>query len=161
PTAPPTTAPSTAVTVPTPTPTAQVALACTAAEISVRAIDWTGAAGSRIASLKVTNAGGAPCLFPTITRPQLVDGRASILINGTTPTSASTVTLGVGASLTTMAADSNYCGPTPVAPVTVAIVLADGSRVVAAPVSPTDTFGLAPCMGSGSPAGITIRPWRA
>jgi len=59
-----------------------------------------------------------------------------------------------------MAQDGNYCGPTPVPPITVAIVLPSGGRIVAAPVSQTDTMGLAPCNGAGSPAYIEMQAWQ-
>ncbi|MHB8959417.1 MAG: hypothetical protein ACYDAN_07300 [Candidatus Limnocylindrales bacterium] len=141
-------------------PTAQPVLACAPGAISARVTGWTGAAGQRIASLAVTNTGSAPCLFPSVTRPQLVDGTGSILIDGTWARGGTTLRLAAGARLTTTAEDGNYCGPTPAAPVTVAIVLGAGARVVAAPVSPTDTFGLPPCMGSGSAAYVTMHAWQ-
>jgi hypothetical protein len=144
----------------TPAPTSQAILACTPREITARVIDWTGAAGQRVASLEATNTGTVACLFPTVTRPQLVDGTGAVLIDGTAASGGTHVKLAAGARLTTMAEDGNYCGPTPVAPITVAFLLDGGQQVVAAPVSPTDTTGLAPCMGSGSPADITMHAWR-
>jgi hypothetical protein len=164
PSATPSTAATTSSTAPaivaTPVPTSQPILACTPSDITARVIDWTGAAGQRVASLEATNTGAVACLFPTVTRPQLVDGTGAILIDGTTTTGGTRIKVDPGARLTTMAEDGNYCGPTPVAPITVAFLLSGGQRVIAAPVSPTDTTGLAPCMGSGSPADITMHAWR-
>jgi hypothetical protein len=153
----PTTSP---VAVATPAPTARPIVACAPADLTARVLSWDGAAGQRTASLRLTNTSSTSCTFPSITQPQLVDGAGKVLIDGAKVATSKALTLPAGASLTSMAQDGNYCGPTPVAPITVAIVLPGGGRVAAAPVSQTDTFGLAPCMGSGSPAYIQMQAWR-
>jgi hypothetical protein len=158
PTAVPTPAPAIAATA-TPAPTARPIVACTPADLSARVLDWTGAAGQRIADLKITNTSTVACRFPSVTKPELVDGSGAVLIEGTKAAGGSRLLLAKGASLTTMAEDGNYCGPDPLAPVSVAIVLDGGARVIAAPLSASDTIGLAPCLGSGSPAYITIQTW--
>lgn len=158
PTAVPTPAPAIAATA-TPAPTARPIVACTPADVAARVVDWTGAAGARIADLKITNTSAVACRFPSVTKPELVDGNGAVLISGTKAAGGSSLLLAKGASLTTMAEDGNYCGPDPAPPVSVAIVLDSGARVIAAALSPTDTIGLAPCMGSGSPAYITILTW--
>jgi hypothetical protein len=58
----------------------------------------------------------------------------------------------------TFVQDANYCGPDPVAPVSVAFVLKAGGRFVATPLSPTDAT-VPPCNGAGSPADIEMQPW--
>jgi hypothetical protein len=156
PSAAPTSAP---VVVVTPAPTARPIVACIPGELRMEVLSWSGAAGQRIASLKLTNSGAVACRFPSVTQPQLVDGTGSVLIDGAEVTGGSTLMLASGASLTSMAEDGNYCGPDPVAPITVAIVLPGGGRIVAEPVSATDVTGLAPCMGTGSPAYIQMHAW--
>ena len=70
-----------------------------------------------------------------------------------------TLTIDAGALVTTLVQDGNYCGPTPVVPVTVAFVLDDGGRVVASPFSPTDGT-VPPCLGPADSAGtIEMQPW--
>jgi hypothetical protein len=155
----PTSAP-TAVVTPAPTPTVRPIVACVPGDLTMEVLSWSGAAGQRVASLKLTNTGPVPCRFFSVTRPQLVDGTGSVLIDGTEVTGGSTLLLAIGASLTSMAEDGNYCGPDPVAPITVAIVLPDGGRIVAKPLSATDMTGLAPCMGSGSGAYIDMHEWQ-
>jgi hypothetical protein len=91
-------------------------------------------------------------------KPQLVDGRGSVLIDGASPTALATRTLAAGGVVKTLVQDGNYCGPAPVAPVTVAFVMSDGGRFVATPFSPTDTT-IPPCNGAGSAASIEMQPW--
>ena len=63
-----------------------------------------------------------------------------------------------GAVVTTLVQASNYCGPAPAAPVSVAFVVPEG-RTVATPASPTDTT-LPPCNGApDSPGSIEMHPW--
>lgn len=152
----PTAAPTAAATgaqTPVPTPIRT----CTPGDLRIRVVSWQGAAGQRIASLTLTNI-VATCNFPTVTKPQLVDGKLSVLIDGSRAAVPKSLTLQGGDSLTSMAQAGNYCGPNPVGFVTVAIVW-EGGRKMAAPVSVTDVSGLPPCNGAGSPAYIEMQPW--
>jgi hypothetical protein len=164
PSAPPApTASPTAVPTPTPTPTQTATEApsigpCARPDLAPRITMWEGAAGHRIAHVEMTNAGSSPCTLRSLARPQLVDGRGSVLINGSDPASSDVLTMDPGAVLTTLVQDGNYCGPAPVAPVSVAFVLPEG-RIVATPISPTDTT-LPPCLGTPGSAGtIEMQPW--
>jgi hypothetical protein len=143
---------------PTPKPTAAPIAPCGTNYLFVRITLWDGAAGSRTAHLALRNVGALPCTVQSIAKPQLVDGHGSVLIDSKAPTSYSQLTVAPGQDLTTLAQDSNYCGPAPTAPVTVAFVLADGRRIVATPFSPTDTT-VPPCNGPGQPASISMHPW--
>jgi hypothetical protein len=144
----------TPVSTPLPTPIR----ACTPADLRGQVVSWQGAAGQRVASLILTNIDAGPCTFPTITKPQLVDGNFTVLIDGTKAGTAKTLTLQPGKSLTSMAQTGNYCGPSPVQFVTVAIVWESGRKMLA-PVSDTDMTGLPPCNGAGSPAYIEMQAW--
>jgi hypothetical protein len=94
-------------------------------------------------------------------RPQLVEGHGAVLIDGTVPGPSALLVVGAGELLKTLVQDGNYCGPTPTAPVSVAFVLVGGTgRVVALPVSATDTAGVPPCLGApGSAGDIAMQAW--
>jgi hypothetical protein len=155
--------PSVAIETPTPTPTVSAAPSigpCDPADLPVRITLWEGAAGHRIAHLELSNAGSVRCTVKTEARPQLVDGHGSVLIDGTNPTTSRSLTVAPGHVLKTLVQDGNYCGPDPVAPVSVALVLTGGGRIVATPVSPTDIDGVPPCNGAAGSAGdIEMQPW--
>ena len=119
---------------------------------------WEGAAGSRIAHVELTNTGSQDCMLRTAMKPQLVDGRGAVLIDGANPGTSAEMSFAPGAVVTTLVQASNYCGPAPVAPVSVAFVVPEG-RTVASPVSATDTT-LPPCNGApDSPGSIEMHPW--
>jgi hypothetical protein len=147
---------------PTPTPTPTVApttAPCEPAILAARITLWEGAAGSRIADVELTNAGSAPCTVRAMDKPQLVDGKGSVLIDGTNPPASALITMAPGDVLKTLVEASNYCGPTPVAPVSVAFV-SGASRIEASPLSPTDETGVPPCLGAAGSAGtIAMHPW--
>jgi hypothetical protein len=138
-----------------------VAGLCDPAVLAARITLWEGAAGSRIATVQVTNTGPAECNLDALDRPQLIDGNGGVLIDGEPPSESAVLTVAPGETLTTLVQDSNYCGPNPVAPVSLAFVYPDGvGRFVASPQSPTDIEGVPPCNGpSGSAGSIEMHPW--
>jgi hypothetical protein len=154
PTAQPTPSPS-----PSQEPTATPRITwCAPADLAARITMWEGAAGSRIAHVELTNAGSQDCTLRTMMKPQLVDGRGSVLIDGAEPPTSGQMTFVLGAVVATLVQASNYCGPEPVVPVSVAFVVPEG-RTVATPASPTDTT-LPPCNGAPDSAGATeMHPW--
>lgn len=139
---------------------------CDPARLAARITLWEGAAGSRIAHVELTNAGTVACLLPSTARPQLVDGKGSVLIDGNASaspsaaaTSAPALTMSAGGVVKALVRAGNYCGPAASAPVTVAFVLAGGGRFVATPFSPTDA-GVPPCLGAaGSTGTVEMQPW--
>ena len=143
---------------PTPAPTAVPTLGpCAPSHLAARITLWTGGMGSRFATTELTNIGSSPCAVRALSRPQLVDGKGTVLIDGAPPTGSSFVTIAPGATLKTDVAASNYCGPTPTPPLTVAFVLSNGGRIVATPASTSDDAP--PCNGPGQPAHIEMHPW--
>jgi hypothetical protein len=146
---------------PTLPPTAAPITACSSQALSAQVTAWSGAAGSRVASVTLTNTGSVTCRLRTMDRPELVAGASGshVLIEGAASSGTATLLLDAGASVRTQAEASNYCGADPVAPVSVAFVLGGGERVVAAPRSASDTFGVPPCLGSLAPATMTMHPW--
>jgi hypothetical protein len=146
----------------TPTPTAKPTLgapeACAPAALAARITLWEGAAGSRIAHVEVTNTGPARCKLATMDQPQLIDGKGSVLIDGTAPGVSPTLTIAPGGVLKTLVRASNYCGPDPLPPTSVAFVVANG-RFQATPASATDAT-VPPCNGDpGSAGSIDMQPW--
>ncbi len=137
-------------------------VACTAAQLAAKITLWEGAMGHRIAHVQLQNrTTNVTCTVRVMDRPQLVDGSGIALIDSAAPTSTPHLTLGPGGLLKTLVQDGNYCGPAPVAPVTVAFVLAGTlGRLVATPISPTDTSGVPPCLGDpGSAGSIEMQAW--
>jgi hypothetical protein len=146
---------------PSPAPSATPAIgACAPATLVARITLWEGAAGQRIAHVELTNTGPA-CTLRAMDQPQLVEGHGAVIINGTVPATSALLAVGAGGLLKTLVQAGNYCGPAPTAPVSVAFVLAGGTgRVVALPVSATDTSGVPPCLGApGSAGSIEMHPW--
>lgn len=143
-----------------PTPAAPAIGSCDPAHLVARITLWEGAAGHRIARIELANAASGPCIVQAMAKPQLVDGNGSVLIDGAAPTAPDPfLTVDPGGILQTLVQDGNYCGPAPVAPVSVAFILADGRRIVATPLSPTDAT-VPPCNGgSGSAGDISMQPW--
>jgi hypothetical protein len=133
--------------------------ACGPADVDARITLWEGAAGSRIADVELKNTGATPCDLETMARPQLVNARGSVLIDGSTPKGSETLRLGPGDVVKTLVLASNYCGPAPEPPVSVGFVTSYDAVFVATPVSPTDAT-LPPCNGSPGSAGtIEMQPW--
>jgi hypothetical protein len=129
--------------------------------LTARILSWEGAAGHRIATVELKNTGPVACQTGAFDRPQLVGGDGTVLIDGIVDSSLQLRTLAAGQTVSTLVQDGDYCGATPVAPVTVAFVLSSGAgRVVAAPVSSTDTEGVPPCNSTiGSAGTIEMHNW--
>ncbi len=134
---------------------------CQNTALSVRVTQWEGAAGSRIGSVELANEGTSTCLVFALARPQLIDGSGSVLVEGGQPAVSPALEVVPGGTLSAAVQVSNYCGPVPVAPVTLAFDLPDGlGRITAVPLSSTDIAGVPPCNGStGSPGTIEMKPW--
>jgi hypothetical protein len=139
---------------PTPAPTTAP---CTPDNVAAAITMWEGAAGHRIAHVEVTNDRSDPCLLETMARPQLVDGNGTVLIDGASPPSPTSVLVNPGDVLRTLVQAGNYCGPAPARWVSVAFLLSDGGLIVASPLSPTDAT-VPPCLGAAEPATIDMQP---
>jgi hypothetical protein len=166
PSASPVASPSAPPPTPSPSPVASPSVSavatigqCDAAQLAARITLWEGAAGHRIAHVEMSNVGPVACTVEAMSRPQLVDGNGAVLIDGATPPPSAVLSIHPGDVLKTLVQDANYCGPAPVAPVSVAFVISGDGRVVASPVSATDTT-LPPCNGApGSAGDIEMQPW--
>jgi hypothetical protein len=136
--------------------------ACTASQLSARILDWTGAAGSRIADIELVNTSFTACTVRNNPRVRMVSAHGATLLNGpaASTTGATHVLAGLG-FLKAEAGASNYCGHPYARPVTLQFVLPGTlGSVVATPVSPTDTSGVPPCNGApGSAGDISMHAW--
>jgi hypothetical protein len=136
--------------------------ACVAGNLSARIASWQGAAGSRIADVRIVNTSFAPCLLRSYQRVRLVSAHGTVMINGAAASGTGvTHVLAPLGFLRTEVSDTNYCGPAFVKPATLAFILpGTAGRVVAMPVSATDTSGVPPCLGAPGSAGhISMHAW--
>jgi hypothetical protein len=133
-------------------------VACGPTTVRTRITAWDGAMGQRIATVELTNTSLAPCTIRALSGPQLVDAGGRILIDSAAAAPSVTLTVQPGGKLRTLVEDSNYCGPAPTAPVTLAFVLGAGDRIVASPLTRTDVT-LPPCNGSAVPSSIQMQHW--
>lgn len=154
---------STSAPTPAPAPTASPVAAiplCSPARLAARITAWDAGQGHRTASVEVTNAASVTCKIRALDQPQLIDGHGSVIINSATPAFSAFLVMAPGSVLKALVDDVNYCGPAPVAPVSVAFIYPGGvGRFIATPLSPTDLSGVPPCNGPGSGADISMHPW--
>jgi hypothetical protein len=144
---------------------------CLAVDLNARILAWQGAAGGRIADVRITNTTARACLIQGTPGLELVDAGGRVLIDsaaagsrGEPHVAASdpVYELGPDGHLGTEVLASNYCGPTAEMPIDIAIRLpAGGGRIVAEPeagVSSADA--IPPCLGAASDAQIAMNGWR-
>lgn len=151
---------TTAATDPGATPTSVPGAvdACVPAGLSAEINAWEGAAGHRIATVKVTNTGAEPCSVPRYFRPALVDENGHGLIVSQSMPEPAPITLPAGASGTTMVDMANYCGTAPTAPLLLRLYLASDDAVEAKPgASVSEPIDPPPCNGPSAPAEIQIQ----
>jgi hypothetical protein len=134
---------------------------CHATQLSARITLWEGALGSRIATVRLYNTGFTTCYVRNLPQVRLVSATGHTLINGHSASTTGAVhTIAPLHYRTGLVKTSNYCGPAPTAPVTLTFTLPGTlGRVVAIPLSTTDTGGVPPCNGPTVPANITMQPW--
>jgi hypothetical protein len=152
---------------PTPKPTPKPIALCRALQLAARVTGWSGAAGSQIATVRVTNTSPGTCTIQGTPEVELVAANGAILIDSQTagPSGLPHVAPGAPAYhlahngyLTTEVLASNYCGAAPALPTTVAFVMPSGmGRLVAAPGPGGST---PPCNGApGSLGDIGMNGW--
>lgn len=137
---------------------------CLGSQLSARIVDWQGAAGSRIADVELVNTSFTTCTIRNYPRVRLVSAHGAILVNGkAASTTAALHVLPRLGFLKTEVSDSNYCGASYAKPVTLVFVLPGTlGRVVAIPLSATDTSGVPPCLGApGSLGHISMHAWHS
>ena len=136
--------------------------ACRSTQLSARIVNWEGAAGSRIANVRLVNTSFTSCYVRNFPRVRLVSGTGVTLIGGSAAsTTASTRVIAPLHLVKAEVLTSNYCGPTFAAPATLTFSFAGTlGRVIAMPVSSSDTGGVPPCNGApGSAGSISMHAW--
>jgi len=142
----------------TPTSVPGAVDACVPAGLSAEITAWEGAAGHRIATVRVTNTGSDPCSVPRYFRPALVDENGRALIVSQSMPEPAPITLPAGASGTTMVDMANYCGTAPTAPLLLRLYLASDGAVEAKPgARVSEPIDPPPCNGPNAPAEIQIQ----
>jgi hypothetical protein len=140
---------------------------CTPADVDAVITKWDGAAGNRIATVELRHIGTVACSVDPLPQPWLADRGGAHLIDGRAGAGAP-VSFGPGDVLYTLVDVSNYCGPEPGAPVTVAFTQGDvaqdpppqnAATFVATALKPDDVSGVPPCNGPGQPGSIQMHPW--
>ena len=120
---------------------------------------WEGAAGHRIATIKVHNTGSTSCALPKLLQPNLVDRGGHVLILGTPPQVAESITIPASAAATTLVDLTNYCGAAPSAPLGISLYVSFDNAIEAYPAAgvplPIDP---PPCNGPSQPASIEMQP---
>ncbi len=150
PTPPPTSAPT-----PEPTPSAVPSDEC---DLQAAITAWEGAAGSRIATIQLMNAGPLGCSIPALPSARLIDASGRVLAQVVNPDNGDRIELAVGDVVSTAASVSNVCGNPPKAPITIQLDLGPKGVVTARPFSPTDGT-VPPCNGPTQPSDMSIHPW--
>ena len=133
--------------------------ACTAAQLSGEIVGWDGAAGHRIATLNLHNAGPRDCALPRLLRPALVDADGHALIVGAPVTDNRTLSFQVGNAASTMVDMANYCGAAPTAQLKIRLYLPDQTSFELSPhLNGSGTADPPPCNGPTQPASIEMQP---
>ena len=141
------------------TPAPAAVRACTPNDVDAVVTAWDGAAGHRIATVELHQIGSSPCTVESRQQPWLADGKGAQLILGKASPGGTPITIAPGDVLHTLVQAGNYCGPDPVAPVTVAFLQGD-ALFVATALTPTDLSGVPPCNGRAGPTDdIQMQPW--
>jgi hypothetical protein len=136
--------------------------ACRATQLSARIVNWEGAAGNRIANVRLYNTSFTTCYVRNFPRVRLVSATGHTLIGGSAAsTTAARKVIHPLQFVRTEVNTSNYCGPAFTAPATLTFTLTGTlGRVVAIPVSSSDTSGVPPCNGAPGSAGhISMHAW--
>jgi len=91
----------------------------------------------------------------------LVAATGRALLEGEPAAGDDHIALAAGAAGQAEVRASNYCGPTPASPISVALDLATGDTVTAAPgPGASDAMAVPPCLGE-DPGTIEMGPWQA
>jgi uncharacterized protein DUF4232 len=146
----------------TPTNVPGAAVECRANDLSGLIMSWEGAAGHRIATIRISNDGSTSCRLPQFLRPALIDGDGHALIVGQLVPEPASITVPARATTSTMVDMANYCGAAPTPPdqaLKLRMYLPDQSSIE---LLPTNSLPLPadppPCNGRNAPATIEMRP---
>jgi hypothetical protein len=136
-----------------------VAPDCAAKNVSAEIVAWEGAAGHRIATVRLLGI-DARCKLASQLRPALLDGGGHALIVGAPlPAPREWTVLGPGDRAETLVDMSNYCGAAPSGSLFLRLYLSDSVAIEARPAtSIANPIDPPPCNGPTAPATIEIQP---
>ncbi len=146
---------STTAATPTPPATPAALLACQPDAVRAQAEAWGAAAGSRGASVTVTNDGAVACTLHGNPGAEIRDANGSVVVAAKNPDGGTgawsnpgdpTLTLKAGESATTSVVWSNWCGAAPQAPLAVRLILSTGTLNVQPNAASPDVL-VPPCNG--------------
>jgi hypothetical protein len=133
--------------------------ACAPEALSAEITAWEGAAGHRIANVKLRNTGAKACEVPKLLRPVLIEQAGNALILGTPPQAVEAIAIAASTSATTFVDMTNYCGADPTSPLGIRLYLTTDTSVEAYPAGgvplPIDP---PPCNGPNQAASIEMQP---
>jgi hypothetical protein len=133
--------------------------ACDAGNLDGGITSWEGAAGHRIATVTIHNAGTSDCALPEYLRPALVDADGHALIVAELLPQPAPITFPAGANATTMVDMTNYCGAAPTAQLLLRFYLpTDASFQATDKTRPRATLDPPPCNGPNAAATIEMQP---
>jgi hypothetical protein len=142
----------------TPTSVPGAVEACAADGLTGEITAWEGAAGHRIATVKVMNAGTLACTVPRYFRPALAEENGHALIVSDFMPQPAPVTLAASASGTALVDMSNYCGAAPTSALLLRLYLDTDGAVAARPgASVQGPIDAPPCNGRNAPATIEMQ----
>ena len=153
--------PSSSAPAPTTAPVAGSVSACSTGSISAQITAWSGAAGSRIATVTFRNVGTTRCSIQKLGQPGLVDGAGHDLIIGKRVEQSARLEIAPNGVASTLVDASNYCGQdAPIAPISIQIAFPDGTLLRAESAQPMNLEGVPPCNGpTGSAGSIQMQPF--
>ncbi len=147
---------------PAPTATPPAVSACSSGQLTAAADRWQGAAGSRGTTVTVTNRSATVCEVQGYPFAFIYDAGGRLVIDGGAPSSPSAyraATLGPGQGTTFNVIWSNWCGSTPVEPLSLRMRLPMDSALVPVALAPGDAIPIPPCLGNpGSASSLTTTP---
>jgi hypothetical protein len=137
--------------------------ACDPSDVALTAEAWGGAAGSRGTVLTIALVQGrAACTLPASVLVQIEDANGTALVGNGSVLAGGPVLLEAGATYSSGAAWSNWCGGDPALPVTLAVKFGDWPSWAPVNVPVNGLSPVPPCSGTGpsvlSLSGFELQP---
>jgi len=142
-----------------PSPSAEASAApgtCGPEDVTLAAEPWGGAAGSRGTLVTISLADGRDaCVISGAISAQIKDASGSVLVEGESAGAGGSVSLEPGAAPFLSVTWSNWCGPSPAAPLQLWLALGGWSS--ASPVTvPDGTSPVPPCLGPSVTSSLSV-----
>lgn len=119
---------------------------------------WDGAAGSRMADIRLTNRVDFPCDVAAIESIEYASDDGTTLI-GPVPVLIPAITLDARESVTSMVRVSNYCGPAPRGSISLGFYFETGMFMNTGWPFEQRDIAIAPCNDPNAPGTLEMQPW--